>query len=124
MHAATRYKAALVAFLALLPGAALATEVAGATLPDDAVKVADRRYRVGRGFEETLKFYRQVYGPRYRRRPIADLPAVKAVHIENPDAKPGRWEGLNVYELRGETRVFVVVTEKQPGDEPDKQPGR
>ncbi len=116
MHAATRYKAALVAFLALLPGAALATEVAGATLPDDAVKVADRRYRVGRGFEETLKFYRQVYGPRYRRRPIADLPAVKAVHIENPDAKPGRWEGLNVYELRGETRVYVLIAE-----EPEKK---
>ena len=123
MHAATRYKAALVAFLVALPGAALGDQVAGAQLPDDAVKVADsrfpgRRFRVARGYEETLKYYRQVYGPRYRRRPIADLPSVKAVHIENPDAKPGRWEGLNVYELRGETRIFVVV------QEPEKQPGR
>jgi hypothetical protein len=123
MHAATGYKAALVAFLVALPGAAFGDQVAGATLPDDAVKVADRRhpdrrYRVSRGYEETVKFYRQVYGPRYRRRPIADLPSVKAVHIENPDAKPGRWEGLNVYELKGETRIFVVV------QEPEKQPSR
>jgi len=51
-----------------------------------------------------------VYAPaKYRRRPIADLPSVKAVHIENPDARPGQWEGMNVYELRGETRLFVLV---------------
>jgi hypothetical protein len=111
MQGATRYKAALVAFLVALPGAALGDSVAGATLPDDAVKIAERRYKVARSYEETMKFFRQVYGPRYRRRPIADLPAVKAVHIENPDAKPGRWEGLNVYELRGETRIYVVVQE-------------
>jgi hypothetical protein len=118
MHAATGYKAALVAFLVALPGAALGDLVAGAQLPDDAVKVAEHRYKVSRGYEETLKYFRQVYGPRYRRRPIADLPSVKAVHIENPDAKPGKWEGLNVYELKGETRIFVVV------QEPGKQPSR
>jgi hypothetical protein len=112
MHRATRYKAALVAFLVALPGAAFGEPVAGATLPDDAVKIAEHRFKIARSYEDTLKFYRQVYGPRYRRRPIAELPTVKAVHIENPDAKPGRWEGLNVYELRGETRVFVVVQEK------------
>ena len=112
MLRASRYKAALAAFLVAVPGAVLAETVAGATLPDDAVKVGENRYRVARTYDETVKFYRQVYGPKYRRRPIADLPSVKAVHIENPDAKPGRWEGLNVYELKGETRVFVVVRER------------
>jgi len=112
MSSGTRYKAALVGFLLALPGAALGETVAGATLPDDAVKVGEHRFKVARSYEETVKFYRQVYGPRYRRRPIADLPSVKAVHIENPDARPGRWEGLNVYELKGETRVFVVVRER------------
>ena len=105
-----RYKAALAAVLLTLPGAALAERVAGAILPDDAVKVAENRYTVPRSYDETLKFYRSVYAPaKYRRRPIADLPSVKAVHIENPDARPGQWEGMNVYELRGETRLFVLV---------------
>lgn len=106
----SRYKAALAAALLALPGAALAERVAGAILPDDATKVGENRYRIGRSYEEALKFYRQVYTPaRYPRRPIVDQPAVKAVHIENPEARPGTWEGLNVYELRGETRVFVLV---------------
>ena len=53
-----------------------------------------------------------MYGPRYPRRPITDTPAVKAVHIENPDAKPGQWDGLNVYELKNETRIFVLLRKK------------
>jgi len=113
---ASRYKAALTAVTVLLvgfPGAALAEKVAGAILPDDAVKVGDARYEVPRSYEETLKFFRQVYGPgKFRRRPIADQPTVKAVHIENPDARPGQWEGLNVYELKGVTRVFVLLKKK------------
>jgi hypothetical protein len=108
-----RYKAALAAVLVAVPGVALADRFAGAVLPDEAVKVAEGRYAVPRSYEDALKFYRQVYGPaKYRRRPIADLPTVKAVHIENPDARPGQWEGLNVYELKGETRVFVLVKRK------------
>jgi hypothetical protein len=112
MSSAPRYKAALAAFLVALPGAVFCDMVAGATVPDDAVKIGENRFKVARSYEETVKYYRQVYGPKYRRRPIADLPSVKAVHIENPEAKPGRWEGLNVYELKGETRVFVLVRER------------
>jgi hypothetical protein len=108
-----RYKAALAAVLLTLPGLALAERVAGAVLPDDAQKVGDNRYKVPKSYDETIKFYRSVYGPaKYRRRPIADLPSVKAVHIENPEARPGQWEGLNVYELKGETRVFVLVRKR------------
>jgi hypothetical protein len=105
-----RYKAALAAFFLALPALAGAEKVAGAILPDESVKVGENRYRVPRSYEETLKFFRSAYAPgKYTRRPIADTPSVKAVHIENPDAKPGQWEGLNVYELRNETRVFVLV---------------
>jgi hypothetical protein len=108
-----RYKAALAAVLLTLPGVALAERVAGAVLPDEAVKVGENRYRVAKSYDDTLKFFRSVYSPgKFRRRPIADQPAVKAVHIENPEAKPGQWEGLNVYELKGETRVFVLVKGK------------
>ena len=92
-----------------LPGLALAEKVGGAILPDESVKIGENRYRSPKSYDETLKFFRGVYGTRFTRRPIADTPSVKAVHIENPDAKPGQWEGLNVYELKNETRIFVLV---------------
>jgi hypothetical protein len=115
-----RYKAAFAAVLLAVPVLALADKVAGAIVPDDATKVAENRYRVPRSYDETLRFYKQIYGPgRYARKPIVDQPGLKAVHIENPDARPGTWEGLNVYELKGETRVFVLV---RPREERAKQP--
>ncbi len=110
MRRISRYKPALVASLLLLaPGLASALNVAGATLPDEAKKVGENRYQLTRDYEQVLKFFRTTYSARYTRRPIADQPGVKAVHIANPDAKPGQWEGLNVYELKGEVRVFVLV---------------
>ena len=109
-----RYKAALAAIVLLLPGLALAAEKAGgAVLPEDSVKVGENRYRSPRSYDETLKFYRGVYGPRYTRRPVADTPSVKAMHIENPDAKPGQWEGLNVSEQKNETPIFVLLKKKK-----------
>jgi hypothetical protein len=108
-----RYKAALAAVFLLLPGLVPAAEKAGgAIVPDESVKIGENRFRSPRSYEETLKFYRGVYGPRFTRRPIADTPSVKAVHIENPDARPGQWDGLNVYELKGETRIFVLVRKR------------
>ncbi len=89
-----------------------ACPVAGAALPDGAEKVAENRYRVPMSWDETIRFYRQTYPPRYTRRPIADQPGVKAVHIDNPDAKPGVWDGLNIYETKGEVRIFVLVKRK------------
>ena len=108
-----RYKAALAGVLVALPMLVHAeVRVAGAVLPDGAVKVAENRYRVPKDWEDTLRFYRQSYPPRYTRRPIADQPGVKAVHIVNPDAKAGSWEGLNIYEAKGEVRIFVLVKGK------------
>ena len=90
MRRLSRYKPAVVAFLLLLaPGLATALTVSGATLPDDAKKVGENRYQLGRDWESVLKFYRTTYSARFTRRPIADQPGVKAVHIANPDAKPG-----------------------------------
>ncbi|HSM93358.1 MAG TPA: hypothetical protein VLT47_10780 [Anaeromyxobacteraceae bacterium] len=110
MRRLSRYKPAVVASLLLLaPGFAAALNVAGATLPDDAKQIGENRFRLHRDFDEVLKYYRTVYSARFARRPIANQPGVKAVHIQNPDAKPGQWEGLNVYELKGQVRVFVLV---------------
>jgi len=109
-----RYKAALAGLLAALPVfvSADAARPAGVVLPDGAEKVAENRYRVPKTWDETIKFYRQTYPPKYTRRPIADQPGVRAVHIDNPDARPGVWEGLNIYEAKGEVRVFVLVKGK------------
>jgi len=105
------YKAALAALVLAVPAVGRGEKAAGAVLPDGARWVAENRYRADRTYEETLKFYRSVYPPaRYPTKSIASLPGVRAVHIENPDARPGAWEGLNVYEAHGETKVFVLVT--------------
>ena len=112
MRPLPRYKAAALAVALLaLPGVARAEKkVAGAILPDESEKIGENRFRVAKTYDEALKFFRAVYAPgRYARRPITDTPAVKAVHIENPEAKPGQWDGLNVYELKNETRIFVLV---------------
>lgn len=109
MSPPARYKAALAAAFLALPALA-AERVAGAVLPDGARQVAENRYRVDRSYEETLKFLRSVYPPaRFPRKSIASQPGVKAVHIVNPEARAGSWEGMNVYELKGETRIFVLV---------------
>ncbi len=119
MPAPFRYKAALVAFLFAAPAVASAERVAGALLPDDARRIETNRYRVDKNYEETLKFFRTVYPPaKYPRKSIVNQPGIKAVHIDNPGARPGSWDGLNVYELRGQTRVFVLVT--PPGEKEKK----
>ncbi len=105
-----RYMAALAAALLGTPVTARAEKVAGATLPDGAKPVEPRRYRVEKTYEETLNFFKSVYPvAKYPRQAIVNQPGIKAIHIANPEARPGGWEGLNVYELRGETRVFVLV---------------
>ena len=108
IRAPFRYMAALGA---LLHSASVRAErVAGAILPDEARAIEAYRYRVEKSFEETLKFYKVVYpAARYPRRTIVNQPGLKAVHIDNPDARPNSWDGLNIYELGGETRVFVLV---------------
>ena len=118
MHPHARYKAALIGALLGAPGLASAERVAGAHLPDEARQVEPNRFRVEKSYDDTLKFFRTVYPPaKYPRRPIANQPGIKAVHIVNPDPRPGGWEGLNVYELKGETRVYVLVPskERKPG---------
>ena len=113
MRPVPRYKAALAVVFLWLPGLAPAAEKAGgAIVPDESVKIGENRFRSSKSYEETVKFFKAVYGPRYTRRPIADTPTVKAEHIENPDAKPGQWEGLNVYELKSEARIYVLVRKR------------
>jgi len=90
-------------------GAATAAEPSayGAILPNGAHQVGKDRYQSPSGFGETLKFYSKVYSvEHYPRKAIADLPGVRAIHLVNGGR--GEWEGLNIYELNGSTRIFVL----------------
>ncbi len=79
----------------------------GAILPTGAHQVGKDRYQSPSGFGETMKFYSKVYSvEHYPRKSIADLPGVRAVHLFNEGR--GDWEGLNIYELNGSTRIFVI----------------
>jgi hypothetical protein len=99
------------ALLGTLPSAlALGDTAHGALLPPGAHEVGPDRYQAAAPFAETMKFYQKTYSAEhYPRRSIADLPGVRAVHLSNP-SRSG-WDGLNIYELNGVTRIYVLVHE-------------
>jgi len=118
MRDALRYKAALLAAgLWLAGGVAWAGgefKARGAWLPGGSARIAEDRYRAPQGWDETLKFYKNMYPPvKYPRRSIVNQPGIKAIHLANGEG--GDWEGLNIYELQGEVRIFVLARQK-PAD--------
>lgn len=99
----------LTCVLALGAAAANAEMVNGAQIPDGAQKVGENRYRAPQSFDETVTYYKSVYGVgAYPRRLIVNQPGVKAVHISNPSGK--NFEGLNIYEANEEVRIYIVPT--------------
>ncbi len=81
-----------------------------APIVPDAVPLAEPgRYRSTRSYEETLDYYQRVLrktqGIRFR--DVVNLPGIKAKHIQCVRKKT-RWQGINIYETRGEVRLYVV----------------
>jgi len=70
------------------------------------------RYRSNRSFDDTLDFYQRLFNQTglVRTRSIVNLPGIKAKHIECLRKKT-KWEGINVYEYKGEVRLFVIARE-------------
>lgn len=108
-----------LAFFLLSPTLAHAEDlvVHGAILPGGCTKAGEDRFNTGMSWEFVWKFYEKVY-PRskYERIEIANQPAVKAVHLKNPETS-GKWDGLNVYEHQGRVKIFVVKREPKPAPE-------
>jgi len=111
--AARGYFAALV-FLAwtLWSTQALAKDliVKGAQLPGGCQQVGEDRYKSPSNWRDTMQWF--LDGPRatykgYPRSWIVNQPGIRGIHIVNNSGK-GEWEGLNIYELDNETRIFVV----------------
>lgn len=83
----------------------------GAQLPPGCSQVGEDRYKSPSNYDDTLKWFDKQYKTNPRKQ-IVNQPGIRAKHIVN-DSKTGDWEGLNIYELDGETRIFVVAREKK-----------
>lgn len=105
-----RYKAALIFLWALLaapaPARAGSAAVKGAVLPPGSQQVGEDRFKSPSNYADTLTFYSKQYRNNPRKS-IVNQPGIRAVHLVN-DGR-GDWEGLNIYELDGETKIFVVA---------------
>lgn len=119
----TRSVTTSVLFLAilglLLPALARAKETPPvpyrtAPLIPWAKKVGEHRFRSPRNYDDTLTYYRKtILGAAHIvKEKIINTSQVRAVFYRNK--KPGaRWEGLNVYEYKGSTIIYVVFSDKE-----------
>ena len=67
------------------------------------------RYQSPRTYDETLRYYERLFrrtgGVRWRT--IVNRPGIRAVHAQSLRQRT-RWEGINIYELNGDVRIYVV----------------
>ena len=104
-----------------LPASAKDLVVKGAVLPGGCQQVGEDRYKSPSNYVDTMTWFT---GPRgqYRSNPrktIVNQPGIRGVHIVNDSGK-GEWEGLNIYELDGETRIYVVSKDPPKGGQEAK----
>ena len=78
------------------------------------------RYRVTKPFNEAVEWYKRHF--RYMKqssgiswRTIVNNPSVRAVHMASRRRR-STWAGINIYETKGEVRLFVV-----PRDPPKEE---
>ncbi len=111
---------ALIALL-LAPSPAPAAETPptvyrGAPIIPWAKEVGEHRFRSPRSFEETFTYYRKVLHGSWSVsiEKIINVSGTRGKYIRNKH-KGERWEGLNVYEHKGATYVFVVFSDEELG---------
>ncbi len=79
-----------------------------------AKKAGEHRFRSPRTYEDTLTYYRKVFAgdENISFEKIINTSAVRGMHMRNK--APGRrWDGLNIYENRGITYIFVVFSDAE-----------
>jgi hypothetical protein len=79
-----------------------------------AKSVGEHRFRSPRNFEDTLEYYRKVFRGEdvIEFEKIINNSGVRGVFMKNK-IQNGRWEGINIYEYKGSTVLFVVFTDKE-----------
>jgi hypothetical protein len=105
---------------ALLSLSLAAQDFVDAPLIKDAVPLDEPgRYRSPKSLEETFDYYQRLFatnGGGVRWRNIVNLPGIKAKHVESLKKKT-KWEGINLYEYKGEVRIYVVPRDVPPPPE-------
>ncbi len=91
-----------------------------APLPKEAVALEEPgRYRTSRSFDETIEYYQREFrrtgGVRWNN--VVNLPGIKAKNVTCLRKKT-KWEGINIYEARGEVKIYVIprVSVDKAGD--------
>lgn len=81
-----------------------------APLPEGAIKIESCRYKSPKNYTETIKFYKRRIGSNqsYEFKKIIVREGLRAIHIKNNNPS-SKWEGLNIYEYKRETRIFVIL---------------
>lgn len=81
-------------------------------VPDAAPLAETGRYESKRTFDEVLEFYKRTFkstsGLRWHS--VINQPGIKAKHIASLRKKTD-WEGINIYEVGGRTRIYVIPRE-------------
>jgi hypothetical protein len=83
-------------------------------LPANSVALSESgRFRSTRNFDDTVEFFQKsLASDAVRWIHIVNLPSVKAEHIESLRSTSS-WEGINIYEARGEVRFFIIPRTKR-----------
>jgi len=114
-------QAILAVFLGLLaPGNVRAEErppevYRGAPVVPFAKPVGEHRFRSPRSYEDTIAYYKKVLGGKDWQvawKKIINTPDIRGQHIKNKGSNKS-WEGVNVYESRGATFLFVVLSDEE-----------
>jgi hypothetical protein len=84
-----------------------------APLPPSASALSEPgRYKSSRSFDDIVEFFQKALpsdAVRWTR--IVNLPSIKAEHLESLRSNT-HWEGINIYEARGEVRFYVIARKK------------
>ncbi len=109
--------------------ATLISIVAGTDLPGEAPLVPGAipleeagRYSSARSYDDTVSYYQRFFrstgGVRWHH--IVNLPSVKAKHVKSL-RKSTLWEGINIYESKGQVRFFVIPRPASKASKPTRK---
>ena len=81
------------------------------------------RFRSSRTYDETLDFYQRLFNQTggVRWHAIINQPGLRARHVESMRRKT-KWEGLNIFDVRGEVRITVLPRAVQSAVDPPAMP--